>query len=67
MPGQGGQRQRMPEQDAVQTVVRGNDIQQPGDRRLLEFLSVRRMNPRGPSRRKISCHYRSITCFEQIL
>ncbi len=61
-----GERQRMPSQYAVQPVVGRRHVEQPGHRGLLELLTARRMDTRGPAGREIGGHDVRLSPFEQM-
>jgi hypothetical protein len=60
VPGQHGERHRVPAQHPVQPVVGRHDIEQPRHRRLLESFAARRVHAGGPAGRNILCHESSL-------
>ena len=51
MAGERGERDRMPHEHAVQTVVRRDHVEQPGHRGLLEARAAGRVHAIGPASR----------------
>jgi hypothetical protein len=65
VPGEHGERQRVPSQYAVQPVVGRRHVEQPGHRGLLELLAARRMDASWPAGRKIGVHDVRVSAIEQ--